>query len=161
MHIKKTVAGLAAGAALALFMSASSAQAGGAPVTVNPSPSTAGQSVTVGAVSFGPACASAAVEFRDITGGGSKSLCSATISGVGTVSCTTSLLTDVGARTINAYVVSGGVCSGAVGYSTMHTVNVAPTAVPTTSEWTLWGLTGLLLIGGGVFASRRFRATAA
>lgn len=37
----------------------------------------------------------------------------------------------------------------------------APVAVPTTSEWTLWGLTGLLLIGGGVFASRRFRATAA
>lgn len=37
----------------------------------------------------------------------------------------------------------------------------APAAVPTTSEWTLWGLTVLLLIGGGVFASRRFRATAA
>ena len=37
----------------------------------------------------------------------------------------------------------------------------APAAVPTTGEWTLWGLTGLLLIGGGVFASRRFRATAA
>ncbi|MGO4410795.1 MULTISPECIES: IPTL-CTERM sorting domain-containing protein [unclassified Brevundimonas] len=41
-----------------------------------------------------------------------------------------------------------------------HWQFAAPTAVPTTSEWTLWGLTGLLLIGGGVFASRRFRATA-
>jgi hypothetical protein len=44
---------------------------------------------------------------------------------------------------------------------TGHAVNAAPTPVPTVGEWTMWGLTGLLLIGGGVFASRRFRATTA
>jgi|GEM_PF-3402880 len=37
-------------------------------------------------------------------------------------------------------------------------LNTPPAPIPTTSEWTLWGLTGLLLIGGGVLVSRRFRA---
>lgn len=62
--------------------------------------------------------------------------------------------------------ISSGYCTNVPG-QTNNWVQVtvlagnAPAAVPTTSEWTLWGLTGLLLIGGGVFASRRFRATAA
>lgn len=43
---------------------------------------------------------------------------------------------------------------------TLSLTVVNPAAVPTTSEWTLWGLTGLLLIGGGMFASRRFRKMA-
>lgn len=51
-----------------------------------------------------------------------------------------------------------GTCSASAS-TTDFTLTVAgPSAVPTTSEWTLWGLTGLLLIGGGAFVSRRFRA---
>lgn len=40
--------------------------------------------------------------------------------------------------------------------TTTLVVNAAPTAVPTVGEWTMWGLAGLLLIGGGAVASRRF-----
>lgn len=160
MHIKKTAAGLAAGAALALFMSATAAQAGGPSIAVAPSPSVAGQSVTLSSTTFGPGCSTTNVQFRDVTGGGNKVLCDATVDAGGTVSCTTNQLTDVGVRNIRG-VGTTMPCLGAIGVAPSHTVNAAPTAVPTTSEWTLWGLTALLLIGGGVVASRRFRATPA
>ncbi len=161
MLIRKTAAGLAAGAVMALFMSASAAQAGGPSILATPNPSVAGQSVTLSSNNFGAGCSGAIVEFRDTTGGGNKALCSATVSGGGAVACTTNALTDTGARTITGVVTTPGPCLGATAFAVPQTVNAAPTAVPTTSEWTLWGLTGLLLIGGGVFASRRFRANAA
>lgn len=159
MLIKKTAAGLAAGAALALFMGTGVAQAGGPSMTVAPNPSLAGQSVTLSSNNFG-LCSGTSVEFRDVTGGGNKVLCTATVS-AGAVSCSTNALTDTGVRTISGEVTTPGPCLGHSAFAAPQTVNAAPTAVPTTSEWTLWGLTGLLLIGGGVFASRRFRATAA
>lgn len=162
MLIKKIAAGLAAGAALALFMGAGAAQAGAAvAVATTPNPSFAGQSVTL-SWSYGTICSGSNVEFRDITGGGSKPLCSATADATGAASCQTNLLTDTGARTIRGDATAGPcVLVGAA--APTHTVNAAPPPppIPTTSEWTLWSLTGLLLIGGGVFASRRFRATAA
>ncbi|WP_298160482.1 hypothetical protein [Brevundimonas sp.] len=40
-----------------------------------------------------------------------------------------------------------------------QTVNTA-VAVPTVGEWTLWGLTGLLLLGGAVVLARRSRQSA-
>lgn len=160
MLIKKAAAGLASGAALALFMSAGAAQAGGPSLTVAPNPSLAGQSVTLSSTNFGGGCSGASVEFRDVTGGGNKALCTAAVSAGGAVSCSTNLLTDTGTRTIHG-VATTPPCLGWTAVAAPQTVNAAPTAVPTTSEWTLWGLTGLLLIGGGVFASRRFRATAA
>lgn len=161
MLIKKTAAGLAAGAALALFMGAGVAQAGGPSMTVTPNPSVAGQSVTLSSNNFGAMCSGDNVEFKDTTGGANKVLCNATVSAGGAVSCSTNLLTDTGGRTISGVVTTPGPCVGASSFAALQTVNAAPAAVPTTSEWTLWGLTGLLLIGGGVFASRRFRATAA
>lgn len=126
-----------------------------------PNPSVAGQSVTLSSSNFGGGCSGATVEFRDTTGGANKTLCNATVSGVGGVACVTNALTDTGTRTISGVVTSPGPCLGHSAFAAPQTVNAAPTAVPTTSEWTLWGLTGLLLIGGGVFASRRFRTTAA
>ena len=161
MLIKKTAAGLAVGAALALFMSAGAAQAGGATMIATPNPSLAGQSVTLSSNNFGPGCSGAAVEFRDVTGGANKVLCTATVDAGGAVSCSTTQLTDTGSRTINAVVTSPGPCLGGTAYAAPQIVNAAPAAVPTVGEWTMWGLTGLLLIGGGVFASRRFRTTAA
>ncbi|MNS42632.1 hypothetical protein D3C72_750150 [compost metagenome] len=159
MPINKIAAGWAAGAALAMVMSAGTAQAGVASITVAPSPSVAGQSVTLSSSNFG-SCSGANVEFRDVTGGASKTLCNATVAG-GAVSCVTNQLTDTGLRTLQGVVTTPGPCLGVLAIAPSHTVNAAPTAVPTMSEWTLWGLAGLLLIGGGVFASRRFRATAA
>lgn len=108
-------------------------------------------------------CTGATVEFRDITGGADKTLCGASVDGAGAVTCVTNVLNETGARTVRSVVViAGGICTaGASSGSISHTVNAAPAAVPTVGEWTLWGFTGLLLIGGGVFASRRFRATAA
>ena len=48
-----------------------------------------------------------------------------------------------------------------VATSTGKTVAIsAPTPVPTTSEWTLWGMMAALLIGGGALLSRRLRAAA-
>lgn len=161
MFIKKTAAGLAAGATLALFMSASAAQAGGPNITVAPNPSVAGQSVTLSSINFGGGCSGTNVEFKDTTGGANKVLCNALVSAGGAVSCSTNLLTDAGARTITGVVTTPGPCVGRTGFAATQTVNAAPTAVPTVGEWTMWGLAGLLLIGGGVFASRRFRATAA
>lgn len=160
MLIKKSAASLAAGAALALFMSAGAAQAGFAPITTAPNPSVAGASVTLQSTGFGPACAGANVEFRDVTGGGAKPLCSATTDGVSPVICSTNDLDEAGLRMVQA-IVTAGPCPGMATAITGHTVNAAPTPVPTVGEWTMWGLTGLLLIGGGVFASRRFRATTA
>lgn len=160
MLIKKSAASLTAGAALALFMSAGAAQAGGVPIMTAPNPSVAGASVALQSTTFGLGCPGANVEFRDVTGGGAKPLCNATSSGVTPVVCSTNALDEAGVRMVQA-VVTSGPCLGAVSVSTPHTVNAAPTPVPTVGEWTMWGLTGLLLIGGGVFASRRFRATTA
>lgn len=160
MTINKSVAGLAAGAALALFMSAGAAQAGTPSVVVaTPNPSVAGETVSLNLTIFSGSCTGDSVEFRDITGGGNALLCGTVVAGTpGVASCPTNVLTTPGARTVEGR--SIGVCSWAVA-TTSHTVNAAPAAVPTVGEWTLWGFTGLLLIGGGVFASRRFRATAA
>ena len=109
-------------------------------------------------------CTGATVEFRDITGGADKTLCGASVDGRrrGHL-CDKRSELKPGARTVRSVVViAGGICTaGASSGSISHTVNAAPAAVPTVGEWTLWGFTGLLLIGGGVFASRRFRATAA
>lgn len=51
-------------------------------------------------------------------------------------------------------------CASSVPVDMVLTV-AGPVTVPTTSEWTLWGLAGLLLLGGGVYASRRFRSAEA
>lgn len=155
MLIKKTAAGLAAGAALSLFMSVGAAQAGVAPVVVNPSPSMAGASTSL-SWTYASSCTGSVFEFRDVTGGGSKALCSATMDAGGTVSCTTNSLTDTGVRSLQGVKTSGS-CATTSTYPVSHTVTAAPISVPTTSEWTLWGLMGAMLIGGGIFATRRFR----
>ncbi len=162
MLIKKTAAGFATGAALALFMG-DAAQAGFPTVTTTPNPSVAGASVTLSSTAFGASCSGATVEFRDITGLPEKALCNGSVSGAGAVSCSTNLLTDAGARTVRGVVVTGvGVCTaGVISAPATHNVTAAPAGVPTTSEWTLWGLAGLLLLGGGVVASRRFRVAGA
>lgn len=157
MSIKKSATGLAASAALALFMSASAAQAGTPPTIIaTPNPSVASAAVTLRITNFSPACAGANVEFRDITGGADKTLCGASVDGTGAVTCVTNVLNETGVRTIRA-VATIAPCLGTMTLSTSHTVNAAPAAVPTVGEWTLWGLAGLLLIGGGAVASRRFR----
>lgn len=164
MLIKKTAAGLAVGAALALFMSAGAAQAGGASagaVVVSPNPSTVGQSVNLSYTVPSPSCGGAMVAFSDVTAA-PVALCSNSpmvADGVSSTATCAAALNTAGTRTIQANV-SAGPC---IGYFNTQSqiVNAAPAAVPTVGEWTMWGLTGLLLIGGGVFASRRFRTTAA
>ena len=147
---------LAAGAVLALIFGASAALAGVPAITTTPNPSTAGQSVTL-SWAIGGGCTGSTAEFSDVTGGGNVALCQGVVT-AGGATCSTNGLNVAGARSIRGSFAAGP-CAAA-NYTAPHTVNAAP-AVPTTSEWTLWGLTGLLLIGGGVFASRRFRATAA
>lgn len=161
MLIKKTAAILAAGVVLTL--SANAAQAG-VPVVViaTPSPSTASQSVTLSFSTHVAGCSGAEVLFSDTTGGGAATvLCNAFIAAgnPGVATCSTPGI-PTGVRTIKGEITGAGPCP-LLSATTSHTVNAAPTAVPTVGEWTMWGLTGLLLIGGGVFASRRFRTTAA
>lgn len=161
MHMTKAAASLAAGAVLALILGASTAQAGTPPTVIaSPNPSAAGATVTLNLTISSGACTGDQVEFRDVTGGGNALLCGTSVGAgaPGVATCPTNVLTTPGARTIQGK--STGVCTWAVA-TAPHTVNTAPTAVPTVGEWTMWGLAGLLLIGGGVFASRRFRATAA
>jgi len=148
---------LAVGAALALTIGAGVAHAGIVPIATTPNPSTAGQAVTLN-WSVGGVCTGSTAEFSDVTGGGNVVLCQGVVGGSGAF-CSTNALNVAGARSIQGRFATGpcvGTTSGGA-----HTVLAAPTPVPTVGEWTLWGLTGLLLIGGGVFASRRFRATAA
>ncbi|WP_312784716.1 Ig-like domain repeat protein [Brevundimonas sp.] len=91
-------------------------------------------------------------------------LCGISVSGVpgsSSGSCTLSgSAIGVGTHTIGAAYGGGGTCLSSTAASNITLTVVAATAVPTVGEWTMWGLAGVLLIGGGVVASRRFRATA-
>lgn len=100
---------------------------------------------------FGPVC-STAVETAAL-GTSTAHVCRPTGASLG-----------VGTHTITAAYDGGGVgCPASISAPMSVTVTAAPApaAVPTVGEWTMWGLAGVLLIGGGVVASRRFRATAA
>lgn len=162
MIIKKTVTGLAAGAALALFLGAGSAQAGFSATTtlsMTPNPATAGQSVTLGATvaSFGANC-TGSVNFKETVA--NSTICTSNLSIVNPNTSTASCTITPAAGSYSVRAETTGMCVSSSTISTL-TVNAAPAAVPTVGEWTMWGLAGLLLIGGGAVASRRFRATAA
>lgn len=159
MVIRHAVAGLAA---IGVLVFATAGQAGGVPsqttLTVSPNPASAGQTVTLGAtvVSPGYSCAGPLV-FRDTLA--NTTVCSSTLTvldpNTSTASCTTTR--PAGSYTLRAD--SLGMCVSSSVPATL-VVNAAPAAVPTVGEWTMWGLAGALLIGGGVFASRRFRTNA-
>lgn len=178
--MKKSVA-ILSGAALALLLSAGQSLAGGASLTTTLTTSKTtiyqNETLTLDATLLGTGNSSSCVAghqilYKDTAG---ATLCSKNFSGVQTGPFDWEYTAEqcavngsdllVGSNNLKAEV-AGGYCGNVPG-QTADQVQVtvlagnAPAAVPTTSEWTLWGLTGLLLIGGGVFASRRFRATAA
>lgn len=157
----KLTLGLSAMLAGVVLFGATSASAGiVTTLTTSKSSIYAGEAVDLTMEINSTVCDGAAVDFKDTTGS-PVSLCTASLVASGshsTATCPTSAINVVGTRTLRADVTSG-TCSSFFATKTI-TVTAAPATVPTTSEWTLWGLTGLLLIGGGVFASRRFRATA-
>ncbi len=146
-------------AALGVLAAASSVHAGDGVILTSvlgaPNPSTVGQSVTLTATFSLPCTGS--VAFTD-GGNGNQALCTANIIGSTTGTCSAPFPTP-GARTVTG-TPSGGLttCRGMTRtYS--QTVNTA-VAVPTVGEWTLWGLTGLLLLGGAVVLARRSRQSA-
>ena len=159
MVIRHAVAGLAA---IGVLVFATAGQAGvptTTTITVSPNPASAGQTVTLGATVNSPGFScTGAVDFRDTVA--NATVCSSPLTvldpNTSTASCTTTR--PAGSYTLRADTL--GMCTSFSAPATL-VVNAAPAAVPTVGEWTMWGLTGLLLIGGGVVASRRFRATAA
>lgn len=143
----------ATGAAAALLSFAGIAQAGTPSLTGvsgAPNPSTVGQPVTITATlsSGGITCSVPVVDQTN----GNASLCTVNFTGSSTATCIANFATP-GSRIVGTN--GPGFCSGAVTYS--QTVNAAPTAVPTVGEWTLWGLAGTMLIGGGALLARRTR----
>lgn len=145
---------LAAGAALVLILGAGVAQAGVPAISTAPNPSTAGQAVTLN-WAIGGVCTGSTAEFSDVTGGGNVPLCQGVVDGLVGATCSTNALNVAGVRSVRGSFAAGP-CVAATA-TVPHTVNAAPTAVPTVGEWTMWGLAGLLLIGGGAIASRRFK----
>ena len=155
---------LAAGAALALIFGASAAQAGFitpsnvAVTSQTPGASTPGGSVTLGVTVTPTDMASVCTGSVLISDAASPVSCTANLTpsaGASMGSCSVGFPTP-GVRNLNlTYTSSSAICINSTGTAT-HTVNAAPTAVPTVGEWTMWGLAGLLLIGGGTVASRRF-----
>lgn len=158
MVVRHAAAGLAAGAVL-LFATAGQA---GVPsitaLTVSPNPATAGQTVTLGATVGSPGLScTGSVDFKDTVA--NTTVCSSALTvvnpNISTASCTATR--SAGSYTLRAD--TFGACPSSSAPATL-VVNAA-SAVPTVGEWTMWGLTGLLLIGGGAIASRRFRAARA
>lgn len=152
--IKTTAFALAA--VLAVGSMATSAQAGTSPLvtTVNgaPNPSNIGQTVTFTATFSGPAAACSAT-IRDMNN--AVDLCTTgSTAGTNAATCSAAFAT-AGPRTVQVSGTYGGCPTmGTVNY--VHTVN-GVAAVPTVGEWTMWGLAGLIALGGGVVLSRRAR----
>lgn len=148
---------LAAGAALALIFGASAAQAGSPLATtlnMTPNPANAGQTVTLEAtVASSSMGCTGSVDFKNSVT--NTSLCSAGLTVMNPNSSVASCAITPAAGTYNVQAHATGTCTISSAIIPL-TVNAAPAAVPTVGEWTMWGLAGLLLIGGGAVASRRF-----
>lgn len=90
-----------------------------------------------------------------------SNICSYGLSdGVGTAigSCTVSGSTlGVGTHSLRAKYNGSSMTCWASNSTDLTLTVVGPAAVPTTSEWTLWGLVAVFLVGGGVLISRRFK----
>jgi hypothetical protein len=131
----------------------------------SPNPSLVGQSVTL-SVTVTPTsnpyniCAGS-VDITDTTGGGSVAVCSATVTATGgpgsdaTGSCSHAFPT-AGIRSLYLSYVGNTVCQNSSGTASQ----VVGTAVPTLSEWALWGFAAALLLGGGGLVARRTRQVA-
>ncbi len=120
-----------------------------------PNPSTVGQTVTFTAT-FNGTPANCTATIRDNTN--SVTLCTTgSTAGTNSATCSASFATP-GARTVGNSGVggtSGCTANGAPTY--VQTVNAAVVSVPTVGEWTMWGLAGLIALGGGVVLARRSR----
>ncbi|WP_426038330.1 hypothetical protein [Brevundimonas sp. DC300-4] len=133
---------------------ASAAQAGGPQLTTlsgSPNPSTAGTPVTITATfSYAGTCSVAVVDQTN----SDAPLCTINTAGSSTGTCAANFASG-GVRIVR------GIASGPSGCydirSYVQTVNAVATAVPTVSEWTMWGLAGLIALGGGVALARRSR----
>ncbi len=125
-----------------------------------PDPSVAGALVTLSATvtPATPATCFGTVTFTDQTAA-SPALCSAltTATDPAVATCSASFAGPDGPHDIVATYVSSSVCIGSASAITTHTVTGSVVAVPTVGEWTMWGLAGLIALGGGVVLSRRAR----
>ncbi len=137
-------------------------------IAANPDPSVQGQPVNVSATLNDPgnrAC-NGSIRFEADGDPGTPfsgtTLCTVALPGTATpvsVSCTAPTGFPVAGnnRFLLAFYTPGGVCESASN-STQVDVEAAPvSAVPTVGEWTMWGLAGLIALGGGVALSRRSR----
>lgn len=155
--IKATVFALAA--VLAAGSIATAAQAGVSTVanavSGSPNPSNIGQTVTFTAT-FNANAADCTATIRDRTN--AVTLCTTgSTGGTNAATCTATFAT-AGDRDIEISAASGSmsIC-GSTGPTYTHTVNAVAAPVPTVGEWTMWGLMGLIALGGGVMLARRSR----
>lgn len=153
-----------ASAALAAFFvvaSATSATAGlnfpALTASASQTSKTTSESVDLTLMANNSTCRSLDVQFFDKTSSPEKLLCDATMSEASPYSatCNTNLINEPGARTVEARFPTG-ICAS---LKAATTINVQE-PIPTTSEWTMWGLMGALLLGGGAILSRRFKTVA-
>lgn len=145
----------ALGAAVILLACAEASHAGSGPpvvaVSAAPNPSLVNQTVTLTATLGGTG--SCSVDFVDESNGDAP-LCTATTTGPGRARCTASFGT-AGVRTVRGTNSTPSCQASSVTYT--HTVNAVAAPVPTVGEWTLWGLAGMILIGGTAVLARRAR----
>jgi hypothetical protein len=148
----------AALAALFVVASATSATAGvvvpSLTATASPISKTASETVNLTVTASSAVCTGDSFQFFDKTSSPEKLVCGASISGV-SGTCPSNVVNEPGARTLEARFL-GGVCTGQTATVVVHVQE----PIPTTSEWTMWGLMGALLLGGGVVLSRRFKTAA-
>ncbi|MBB5746516.1 Ig-like domain-containing protein [Brevundimonas variabilis] len=160
--LKFRSAAIAASFASALVASTALAGAPGTVTTItsqSPNPSTVGASVNLTATVTNPSAAQCfgAIQFLD---GGTPLGGAAALTTVdpGSSSVTASrVFPTAGARSVTASYTSTNGCPTSASAAVTQTVNAVAAAVPTVGEWTMWGLAGLIALGGGIVLSRRSR----
>lgn len=145
---------LVALAVMTMAAFASTAQAGGTSLMTlsgSPNSSTAGTPVTITATfSNSGTCSVAVVDQTN----GSTPLCTINTGGLSTGTCAANFASS-GVRTVRGAASGPSGCFGSQSY--VQTVNAVAAAVPTVGEWTMWGIAGLIALGGGLVLSRRSR----
>lgn len=160
--LKFRSAAIAASFASALVASTAFAGISSTTTTItgqSPNPSTVGASVNLTATVTNPSNAqcSGSVQFFDSGTplGGAATLTTVT---VGSSSVTASrVFPTPGTRSVTAAYTTDNSCPNSGSAAVNQTVNAVAATVPTVGEWTMWGLAGLIALGGGIVLSRRNR----
>lgn len=160
--LKFRSAAIAASFASALVASTALAGTPGTVTTVtgqSPNPSTVGASVNLTATVTNPSAAQCfgSVQFLDgATPLGATAALTTVNAGSSSVTASR-VFPTAGTRSVTASYTSSNGCPNSVSAAVNQTVNAVAAAVPTAGEWTMWGLAGLIALGGGIVLSRRNR----